>query len=318
MNSWLLIILQVLLVVLGAPLFSGVVKYLKCRTQNRQSPSVLQPYRDLRKLLLRKETLCPENASYIFRLTPYLQLAIIIFVCALVPVFTYATWPNAYADVILFIGMLALGRFFLALAGMDIGTAFGGMGSSRELTIAALAEPTIMVAFFTLAMLAHSTNFGSIFNYVSTHSVWLNPSVLFIAFGFALVVIAETGRIPVDNPATHLELTMLHEAMILEYSGKYLGLIEWAAQIKLLLFFILFANLFLAIPAWVLANNSILLTLILSGVLLIFKLLLLALVLVFAEINLAKLRLFRVPLLLNAALVLCIIGLLNYIILEVV
>jgi formate hydrogenlyase subunit 4 len=210
------------------------------------------------------------------------------------------------------LSLFALARFFLALVGMDIGTAFGGMGSSREMMVSTLAEPVLLLAFFTLAMIAASTNLNVIIGYLSSHQPLSRLSLIFTAIGFALVAIAETGRIPVDNQATHLELTMLHEAMILEFSGKYLGLMEWAAQIKILIYAVLFLNLFFP---WGIANEISLVTILFSFITIVLKLITLAIVLVMIEMTLAKLRLFRVPYLLNFAFLLCFLGMLSQVIL---
>lgn len=314
MRIWALTFLQTIVFIMAAPLFTGLVKRLKCFMQNRKGPSVFQPYRDLLKLF-RKQTLRPENASFIFSLTPYVVFIVAVFICSLVPLFTSSLATSSFADVIVIVGLMALARFFLALAGLDIGTAFGGMGSSREMLVAVLAEPALMMAFFTVALQSSSTNLSNIINYLTTNSVWLHPSLLFTGVGFALIAVAETGRIPVDNPATHLELTMIHEAMILEYSGRNLALIEWAAQIKLMFYVVLLANLFLP---WTVTSSIVISGLINNALILILKLVILGLILVFAEINMAKLRVFRVPLLLNMAFILCLLGLLNYIILEAV
>jgi len=338
MLNLLLIIFQALLMVLSAPLFVGVIKKCKCWSQNRSAPSVLLPYRNLKKLW-NKQVLCAENSSYIFTLTPYLLFSIALALTFFLPwlitvntnsvgvsgIVTSSLVPLLFRDVLVVIGLLALSRFFLALAALDVGTAFGGMGASREMLFAVLVEPAQMTALFTLAIIAASTDLNQIMHYVSVHQFWLKPSLLLTGIGFVLIIAAETGRIPFDNPATHLELTMIHEAMILEYSGRHLALIEWAAQIKLLFYFILFANLFLpSLPMAVLDfNNSggqflfLLGNFLTSGAVLVLQLMLLVAVLVVAEINLAKLRLFKAPLLLSVAFTLCLLGLMNHIILEV-
>jgi formate hydrogenlyase subunit 4 len=216
----------------------------------------------------------------------------------------------AIADVIVLAGFFSLARFFLALAGMDVGTAFGGMGSSREMTIAALAEPAMLVAVFTLAMVASSTNLSTVIDQILAQGLVLRPSLLFALLGLMLVGIAETGRIPVDNPATHLELTMIHEAMVLEYSGRHLALIEWAAQIKLLIYGVLIVNIFFP---WGIATHNSVAALAIGAAVVFFKLMVLGVLLAVGESVLAKMRLFRVP----AFLVLALIGLLSHIILEV-
>lgn len=321
-----IILLQTLIIVMTAPLLMGVVKWLKCQLQNRRSPSILQPYRNLNKLL-RKDVHVATTASLIFRITPYIVFSVMVIISALIPLFI-AINPSANsvhfsafnADIIVLVGLFALTRFFLALAAMDVGTAFGGMGSAREMMISSIAEPALLMALFTLAMIAASTNIASIALYLSTHQLFLHPALIFTAVGFALVAIAETGRIPVDNPATHLELTMVHEAMILEYSGRHLALFEWAGQIKFMIYCLLFVNFFIPwgtltgisaeVPLRIFAEITAL-----NALILILKIVTLCIVLVVAENHLAKLRLFRVPWLLNSAFLLCLLGTLSYVIL---
>jgi formate hydrogenlyase subunit 4 len=237
---------------------------------------------------------------------------------AAVPLIATHLPTAAIADVIVMAGLLALARFFLALAGMDVGTAFGGMGASREMLVSALAEPAMLMAVFTLAMTAHSTNLASVVEYQLSVAGVLRPSFLFALAGLVLVAVAETGRIPIDNPATHLELTMIHEAMILEYSGRHLALMEWAAQIKLMLYGTLIANVFFP---WGIAReadlDSMSTSLSVGLVVVVLKLGVLGVALATAETVLAKMRLFRVPAFLNLALLLALLGLLSHVILEV-
>lgn len=310
---WLIAIAQTLLFVIAAPLFAGVMKWVKCQLQNRIAPPIWQPYLNLNKLF-RKEVLIATTTSQLFRIAPYVIFSITIFICATVPLLITNTPTTAIADVIVIVGLFALARFFLTLAGMDTGTAFGGMGSSREMLISAIAEPALLMVFFAVAMTAMSTNLAVIINQLALHRLWLQPSLIFAALGFILVSLAETGRIPVDNPATHLELTMIHEAMILEYSGRYLALIEWAAQIKFMLYAILFINLFFP---WGIVSDFSWFNIGLSILALVIKLLLLMIILGMSEISLAKLRLFRVPYLLNLAFVLGLLAVLIHIIIEV-
>jgi formate hydrogenlyase subunit 4/hydrogenase-4 membrane subunit HyfE len=242
--GWGAAVLQSLLYAALAPLLVGWVRKVKARLQNRRGASVLQPYRDLYKLLA-KEARVAHTASPLFRAAPYVVFAATWMAASTVPLLAVDLPVAAVADIIVLVGLLALARVFLALAGMDVGTAFGGMGASREMLIGALAEPAMLMAVFTLTMTAHSTNLSSVIDHHLTDGFVLRPSYLFALGGLVLVTIAETGRIPVDNPATHLELTMIHEAMLLEYSGRHLALMEWAAQIKLLLYGTLIANVFL-------------------------------------------------------------------------
>lgn len=313
MIDWLLALSQAMLFALLAPLFTAWVRRIKCWLQNRRSPVLLQPYRDLRRLFS-KQVVMAHNASIIFRLTPYIIAAATLLAAVAVPLIAVNLPTAAIADVIVLAGFFALARFFLALAGMDIGTAFGGMGSSREMTIAALAEPAMLMAIFTLAMVASSTNLSTVISHVLTDGLVLRPSLLFAFLSLVLVGIAETGRIPVDNPATHLELTMIHEAMILEYSGRHLALIEWASQIKLMLYGVLIANIFFP---WGIAETADALSLAIAFIAIVFKLMLLGIFLALGETVLAKMRLFRVPAFLVLALTLSVIGLLSHIILEI-
>jgi len=313
MNGWLLALLEAFLFVVLAPLFSAWIKRVKCWLQNRRSPSLLQPYRDLRRLLGKRVALA-ETASPVFRVTPYIIAGATLLAATVVP-FISVNLPTAkMADVIVLAGFFALARFFQALAGMDIGTAFGGMGSSREMTIAALAEPAMLTAVFTLAMVASSTNLSTVIDQLLAQGLVLRPSLLFALLGLLLVGIAETGRIPVDNPATHLELTMIHEAMILEYSGRHLALIEWAAQLKLLIYGVLIVNIFFP---WGIATHNSMSALAVASVTVFFKLLVLGVLLAIGETGLAKMRLFRAPEFLILAMTLALIGLLSHIILEV-
>ena len=211
------------------------------------------------------------------------------------------------------VGFFAFARFFLALAGLDIGTAFGGMGSSREMTISSLAEPAMLMAVFTLTMTASTTNLSFAISHVINDGLVLRPSFVFALFALILVAIAETGRVPVDNPATHLELTMIHEAMILEYSGRHLALIEWASQLKLMLYGVLIANIFFP---WGIAESFTAGALGYGLLAIMGKLSLLAVVLAFSETLFAKMRLFRVQEFLSFAYLLGLLGMLSHIILE--
>lgn len=310
--AWLMAILQTLLFIALAPLLSGWIKRVKCRLQNRKAPSLFQPYRDLRKLY-RKRPIVPHQASWIFRAAPYIVFASTVLAAATVPLVAIHQPAARIADVIVLVGFFALGRTFLVLAGMDIGTAFGGMGSSREMTISSLAEPAMLMAVFTLAMSAHTTNLSQAVNFVLDSGLVLRPSFVFAMGGLILVTIAETGRIPVDNPATHLELTMIHEAMILEYSGRWLALIEWASQIKLMLYGVLIANIFFP---WGIARAFSVNTLALGLGVIVLKLAALAVTLAISEVLFAKMRIFRVQEYLSFAYLLSVLGLLSHIILE--
>jgi formate hydrogenlyase subunit 4 len=288
-----------------APGVVGLVRWLKARLQNRRGAPCWQPYLELRKLFA-KEVVVSENASWLFRAAPTVVFASTVAVAFLVPMLAVPLPLDAVGDLIVVVYLLLLGTFFLALAGLDPGSAFGGMGSSREMTVAALAEPTVALAIFALALDAGSTNLGEIVaRALGDPRVALSPGHL-LAFGALFVVtLAETGRLPVDNPATHLELTMIHEAMVLEYSGRYLALIEWAAALKLLVFFALLSNLF--VP-WGVASTLAPGALALAALTLVVKLVVLAAVVAVFETRVAKLRLFRVPELLSVSFVLALLA----------
>jgi len=305
--------LQAVLYIALAPLLAGWVRKVKARLQNRRGASLWQPYQDLYKLFA-KEARMAHSASMLFRAAPYIVFVATWLAVAAVPLVTTSLPTAVIADVIVIAGLLALARFFLALAGMDVGTAFGGMGASREMFVSALAEPAMLMAVFTLAMTAHSTNLASVVDYQLYGDAILRPSYMFALAGLILVAVAETGRIPVDNPTTHLELTMIHEAMILEYSGRHLALMEWAAQLKLMLYGVLLVNVFFP---WGIAKGTDPATLGTALLLVIVKLALLGMVLAVSETVLAKMRVFRVPAFLNLALLLALLGLLSHVILEV-
>jgi formate hydrogenlyase subunit 4 len=312
--TWSLALLQALLYVALAPLLVGWIRKVKARLQNRRGARIWQPYRDIYKLF-GKEARMAHTASLLFRAAPYIVFVAVWLAASSIPLLTTGLPTAAIADVIVIAGLLALSRFFLALAAMDVGTAFGGMGASREMFVSALAEPAMLMAVFTLAMTAHSTNLASVVDYqLVTNQEVLRPSYLFALAGLVLVALAETGRIPVDNPSTHLELTMIHEAMILEYSGRHLALMEWSAQLKLMLYGTLLANVFFP---WGIAQGTGLLALGQGLASVVVKLALLGAALAVCETVLAKMRLFRVPDFLNLALLLALLGLLSHVILEV-
>jgi formate hydrogenlyase subunit 4 len=302
-------ILQLLVVALGAPLLVGVIRKLKARLQGRRGSSVLQPYWNLRKLLA-KESVISENTSWIFRFTPYLLASVMLLSALLVPLLTAHTPLGFMGNIIVLMYLFLLATFFLALAGLDAGSTFGGMGSSREMIIAALAEPTVMIAIFAIALRVGSTSLDEIVRRGAAESLLLlNPGHLLAFIAFFIVALAETGRLPVDNPSTHLELTMIHEAMVLEYSGRHLALIEWASGMKLFLFLALLANLFFP---WSVAMNFGMPAVLLAGVALTVKVGLLAFGIAVLETSVAKLRLFRVPELLSASFMLALLAVVSF------
>lgn len=312
LSGWLMALAQTLLFVAAAPLFSAWIKRVKCWLQNRQPPALTQPYRDLRRLFAKRMVLA-DTASVIFRITPYLVFGTTTLAAAVTPFISVELPTAAVTDAIALTGFFAFARFFLVLAGMDVGTAFGGMGSSREMTISALAEPVMLMMVFTVSMVAASTNLTTVITTIEQQWVMTRPSLWFAAFGFLLVAIAETGRIPVDNPGTHLELTMIHEAMILEYSGRFLALLEWAAQLKLLIYAVLAINIF---NPWGIAHSASPRALLVAGAALALKLLVFGVLLAVAETVMAKMRLFRVPVFLMLAFTLALGGMLSFVILE--
>ncbi len=291
-------IAQLGLVGLASPLLVGLIRRMKARFQGRRGPSVLQPYRDLRKLFS-KEVVFSENSSWIFRFTPYLLATTMLVSALIVPVLAATGAFSFLGNIIVLMYLFLLGTFFLALAGLDAGSAFGGMGSSREVAIAALAEPTVLISIFGIALRAGTTSLdGMIVRFGAEPLLMLNAGHLLAFIAFFVVALAENGRLPVDNPATHLELTMIHEAMILEYSGRLLALVEWAAAMKLFLFLTLISNLFFP---WGVALSATPVALLTAFLALALKLGIFAAAIALLETAVAKLRLFRVPELLTGS-----------------
>jgi len=296
---------QMLLVLALAPLLTGILRKAKARFLRRRGPPVLQPYRDLVRLL-RKEVVLAESASWLFRAAPYMIFATTWVAAALVPTFATGLIFSWSADLIAIIALLGSARFFLALAGMDVGTSFGGIGSSREMMIASLAEPAMIMIVFVLALIAGSTQLSTIAAFMVSSGVGIRVSLGLALVALVMVAIAENARIPIDNPATHLELTMVHEAMVLEYSGRHLAMVELASSLKLLLYISLIACIF---APWGLAPanadaNTLLIGLAAYGA----KLLVGAILLAIFETTIAKMRVFRVSDFLGAALMLALLG----------
>jgi len=282
----------------AAPLLRAAIKKMKARLQNRQGPPLRQGYYDLAKLL-RKEPIRSETASWVYVAGPRVYFAAAVAATTLVPVLFAAAPLEAAGGILLLVGTLALGRFALATAALDTGSPFGGMGASRDMTIAALAEPALMLGLFTSALAAGSLNLGALVRSVLQRGPSFHPSDLLAFAGLFIIVIAETGRIPVDNPATHLELTMIHEAMVLEYAGPDLALVEWTSALKELLYLTLLVDLFIPVGiATSAAPGAILVSLLAwAG-----KVFMLAIAVTLAESTNAKLRLFRVPELVSVSL----------------
>lgn len=305
-------ILQIAALIGLAPAFVGWVRMLKCWSQGRTSAGLLQPYRDLAKLIV-KDVVLAENASWIFRFTPYLLFGSAVLAGLIVPVLSIDLPLAPAADIIVIVAIFAIARFFLALAGMDIGTAFGGMGSSREMMIASLAEPAMLMAIFTVSLTSKSTSLSQIVQVILDGQAMLRPSIAFAFIAFVMIALAETGRIPVDNPATHLELTMIHEAMILEYSGRHLALVEWAAMMKLFLFVMIGIAAF---APWGIAAKGDLLAIPAALLIMLGKLALVGVAIVWIETGLAKMRLFRLTEFLGAAFLLATLGMISFFILD--
>jgi len=287
----LLALLQAGIMLAAAPLLRGVIKKMKASLQTRQGPPVLQVYYDLGKLL-RKERVRSDTATWVYAAGPRVYFATALAAAVLVPVVFAAAPFEGAGGILLLVGTLALGRFALAVAALDTGSPFGGMGSSREMTIAALAEPALMLGLFASALAAGSLGLGEIVRGALARGVSFHPSEWLAAAALFLVLIAEAGRIPVDNPATHLELTMIHEAMVLEYSGPDLALVEWASSIKELVFVTLLIDLFGPLG---IATSITPLALAMGLLAWLIKVLALAVALTLVESTNAKLRLFRVP-----------------------
>lgn len=303
---------QSLLAVLLAPLMLGWVNQCRAWLQNRTGPGMMQPYRVLRKLFV-KDAVLAHNASALFRLTPYVVFGCMVLAASIVPVLATDLPFSPAADVIALVGLFALARVFMALAAMDIGTAFGSMGARREMLIACLAEPALLMVFFTPSLISGSTALTNIVETLAHSSLAIYPSMAFSAIAFLMVMLAENARVPIDNPATHLELTMIHEAMILEYSARHLALIEWANAIKLTIYSAIGIALFLP---WGIAR---------AGEWLIMPLAILAFVakmaaggagLALLETVSAKMRIFRAPEFLGMAFMLAVLGMLTHFLLE--
>jgi formate hydrogenlyase subunit 4 len=314
LTSSVLILLQTLVLLALSPFIVGLIRKVKARLQCRRGASVFQPYADLTKLF-RKQPVISTTTSWIFTATPYILFASTLAAGLLVPVFASQIPLNFAGNIIALVYLLALGTFFLILAGLDAGSAFGGMGSSREAIVASLTEPAMILSIFAIALTAGSTNLSTIVHKTALmEGIVTDPSPHLMALAALFIVaLAETGRVPVDNPATHLELTMIHEAMILEYSGRYLALVEWAAGIKLLVFLTLIVNIF---APWGIATAFTPAALGIGLAVYLLKVSGLAVVIGVIESMFSKLRLFRVPELLGVAFVLALLGLVFFYILR--
>ncbi len=314
LQAIMLVIGQVTVLLAVSPYLVGLIRKVKARLQLRRGASVFQPYADLAKLF-RKQPVISTTASWVFTATPYIVFASTISAGLLVPTFISQTPMNFAGNIIALVYLLALGTFFLILAGLDVGSAFGGMGSSREAIVASLTEPAMILSIFAIALTNGSTNLSTIVHKTALLDGSLtDPSPHLMAFAALFIVaLAETGRVPVDNPATHLELTMIHEAMVLEYSGRYLALLEWAAGLKLAVFLSLIANVF---APWGIATTPAPAAMMIGFLVYLAKIAALAVVIGIIECMFAKLRLFRVTDLLGVAFILGLLGLLFFYILR--
>jgi len=298
--------LQFLIIILFSPLVNGVIKKVKAYMQGRIGPGVLQPYYDLLRLL-KKDMVVSTETSWIFKATPYIVFTATATAAVIVPVVSTASPFSMMGDVIALIYMLALARFFMALGGLDAGTGFGGEGSSREMTVAILVEPMMMLALFTAAISAGSTDIVRI---ATVHPAAFSPSHLLALTAFIVAIVAETGRVPVDNPDTHLELTMIHEGMILEYSGRYLALMEWAHYMKQMILFTLAIDIFFPLGIAQSGNPAVLAT---AVAVYVAKVTGIALLMALVESTRAKMRFFQLPSLLGGAFVLAFLSLVTHI-----
>jgi formate hydrogenlyase subunit 4 len=295
-----------MLLVLGlSPLLTGFVRKVKARLTRRQGPSLIQPYRDLIRLM-RKDVVLADGASWLFRVNPYIIFAGTWVAASLVPTFGSGLLFSWSADFIAIIALIGSARFFLALAGLDVGTAFGGIGASREVMIASLAEPAMLMTVFAIALIAGSTQLSSMAEFMSSTEVGLRVSLGLGLIALVMVALAENARIPVDNPATHLELTMVHEAMVLEYSGRHLALIDLSSELKLLLYVSLIACLF--VPWGTAAPGADTQALLIGAAAYLGKLTCGGFLLALFETAIAKMRVFRVPEFLGAALMLALLA----------
>jgi formate hydrogenlyase subunit 4 len=305
MSEGLIQFIQVILTVALAPFLTGLVRLVKSRLNQRRGASVWQPYRDLWRLM-RKDAVLAHNASWLFRVAPYLIFTAIWLAVSIIPTFSTGLLLAPMADLIALVALLGTARFMLALAGMDIGTSFGGLGSSREMMIAALAEPAMLMVTLTLALFVGSTSLTHIATFFLTHDHTISVSLVLGFVSLLMVAVAENARIPVDNPATHLELTMVHEAMVLEYSGRHLAMIEAASMLKLVLYISMIACLFM--PWGIATDNNDLGALAFGGGAYILKLMVGGIALAVFETSIAKMRVFRVAEFLGAAMMLGLLG----------
>ena len=299
-------LLEIAIAIALAPLLTGWVNQWRAWLQNKSAPSLWQPYRMLHKLF-NKESMVADNASRLFRTAPYVMFGCMVLACSIVPTLSTDLPLAPAADAIALVGLFALARVFMSLAAMDIGTAFGTMGARREMLIGFLAEPALLMVLFSASLISHSTSLTTIVETLAHRELTIYPGLALAGVAFAMVSLAENARVPVDNPATHLELTMIHEALILEYSGRHLALVEWAASLKLFAYACIGLALFFP---WGVAEAHAPLAMLLALPVLVFKLAVGGFLLALLETLSAKMRIFRVPEFLATAFLLAVIGML--------
>jgi len=306
-------VLEVIAALAAAPLFLGWVNQCRAWLQNRSAPSLWLPYRGIRKLF-HKDAVIAESASPLFRIAPYIVFGAMAVAAAIIPSMGTRLPLTTAADAIALVGLLATARVFMSLAAMDVGTAFGTLGARREMMVGFLAEPALLMVIFVASLISATTALPAITEHLATQAPALYPSLAFTAIAFTMVLLAENARIPIDNPATHLELTMIHEAMLLEYSARHLALMEWAAALKLFNYACIGFALF--IPWGVSTGADSPAALLASIPLLAVKLAMAGAGLALIETVSAKLRVFRVPEFLTAAFLLAVLGLLVHLLLR--
>ncbi|MGA2874189.1 MAG: NADH-quinone oxidoreductase subunit H [Nitrososphaerales archaeon] len=300
-------VLQVCSILALAPLMTGIMRKVKARTQKRRGSSVIQPYFELLKLM-KKDEVVSDQSSWIFRYAPYVMLVSTITAALFIPVFLPFSPFSSVGDILVVLGLFALANFFMMLAGLDTASAFGGLGSSREMMLSALIEPALFITIFVVSLTLGGTNLTALVGASASTGLVIAPSMLFALIAFAVIFLAETGRLPFDNPATHLELTMIHEAMVLEYSGKGLAMVQWAQSIKQLILLTLIVNLFFPIGMPVQISNVMISPIALSIASYLAKVALLAAIMAYAESRVAKWRMFRLPDLLSVAIASSMVG----------
>jgi formate hydrogenlyase subunit 4 len=305
-------LLEIVVAITLAPLLTGWVNQWRAWMQNRSAPSIWQPYRMLHKLF-HKDSLVADNASPLFRLAPYVVFACMLLTSAIVPTLSTDLPLAGAADAIALVGLFALARVFLSLAAMDVGTAFGTLGARREMLIGFLAEPALLIVLFSASLISKSTSLTTIVETLAHRDLAIYPGLAFAGVAFTMVSLAENARVPVDNPTTHLELTMIHEALILEYSGRHLALLEWAASLKLFAYSCIGLALFFP---WGVAEAQAPLAMLLALPVLVFKLTVGGFALALLETLSAKMRIFRVPEFLASAFLLAVIGMLVHLLLA--